>query len=157
MISYITYQQLICHNTSSILLTIKISDISTNFLIVKEVKYQIILLLQLRYKVQNIVKSISKQPIYRYFLNCNSSFWFTFYSIVKSDACSYLRISSGYIHKYELQVIECSVHGYHRSHNYGYEEDNDARKHHHYHRLKCRHQCLCSHLYLFIIVVGQLT
>ena len=88
MISYITHQQLICYNVGSILLTIKISDISTNFLIVKEVKYQIILLLQLRYKVQNIVKSISKQPIYRYFLNCNSSFWFTFYSIVKSDICS---------------------------------------------------------------------
>ena len=88
MISYITYQQLICYNTSSILLIIKISDVFTNFLTVKEVKYKIILLLQLRYKVQNIVKSISKQPIYRYFLNCNSSFWFTFYSIVKSDICS---------------------------------------------------------------------
>ena len=54
MISYITYQQFICYNTSSILLIIKISDVFTNFLIVKEVKYQIILLLQLRYKVQNI-------------------------------------------------------------------------------------------------------
>lgn len=73
MISYITYQQLICYNVGSILLTLKISDISTNFLIAKEVKYKIILLPQLRYKVQNIVKSISKQPIYRYFLNCSSS------------------------------------------------------------------------------------
>jgi len=73
MISYITYQQLICYNVGSILLIIKISDVFTNFLIVKEVKYQIILLLQLRYKVQNIVKSLSKQPIYRYFLNCSSS------------------------------------------------------------------------------------
>ena len=88
MVSYITYQQLICYNVGSILLIIKISDVFTNFLTVKEVKYQIILLPQLRYKVQNIVKSISKQPIYRYFLNCNSSFWFTFYSIVKSDICS---------------------------------------------------------------------
>ena len=60
MISYITYQQLICYNVGSILLIIKISDIFTNFLIVKEVKYQKILLPQLRYKVQNIVKSISK-------------------------------------------------------------------------------------------------
>ena len=157
MISNITYQQLICYNTSSILLIIKISDVFTNFLIVKEVKYKIILLPQLRHKVQNIVKSLSKQPIYRYFLNCNSSFWFTFSLSQKDDIYSYLRISSRYIHKYELQVVKCSVHGYHRSHNYGYEEDNDARKHHHYHRLKCRHQCLCSHLYLFIIVVGQLT
>lgn len=41
MISYITYQQLICYNTSSILLIIKISDVFTNFLIVKEVKYKI--------------------------------------------------------------------------------------------------------------------
>lgn len=73
MISYITYQQLICYNTSSVLFIIKISDEFTNFLIVNKVKYQIILLLQLRYKVQNIVKSISKQPIYRYFLNCSSS------------------------------------------------------------------------------------
>lgn len=60
MISYITYQQLICYNVGSILLIIKISDVFTNFLIAKEVKYQIILLPQLRYKVQNIVKSISK-------------------------------------------------------------------------------------------------
>jgi hypothetical protein len=60
MISYITYQQLICYNVGSILLIIKISDVFTNFLIVKEVKYKIILLPQLRYKVQNIVKSISK-------------------------------------------------------------------------------------------------
>lgn len=73
MISYITYQQLICYNVGSILLTLKISDVFTNFLIVKEVKYKIILLPQLRYKVQNIVKSINKQPIYRYFLNCSSS------------------------------------------------------------------------------------
>ena len=73
MISYITYQQLICYNVGSILFIIKISDEFTNFLIVNKVKYQIILLLQLRYKVQNIVKSISKQPIYRYFLNCSSS------------------------------------------------------------------------------------
>ena len=73
MISYITYQQLICYNVGSILLIIKISDVFTNFLIAKEVKYQIILLPQLRYKVQNIVKSISKQPIYRYFLHCSSS------------------------------------------------------------------------------------
>ena len=73
MISYITYQQLICYNVGSILLIIKISDVFTNFLIVKEVKYKIILLPQLRYKVQNIVKSISKQPIYRYFLYCSSS------------------------------------------------------------------------------------
>ena len=48
MISYITYQQLICYNVGSILLIIKISDIFTNFLIVKEVKYQKILLPQLR-------------------------------------------------------------------------------------------------------------
>ena len=48
MISYITYQQLICYNVGSILLTIKISDVFTNFLIVKEVKYKIILLPQLR-------------------------------------------------------------------------------------------------------------
>lgn len=88
MISYITYQQLICYNVGSILLIIKISDVFTNFLIVKEVKYKIILLPQLWYKVQNIVKSLSKQPIYRYFLYCSSSFWFTFYSIVKSDICS---------------------------------------------------------------------
>lgn len=60
MISYITYQQLICYNVGSILLIIKISDVFTNFLIVKEVKYQIILLPQLKNKVQNIVKSISK-------------------------------------------------------------------------------------------------
>lgn len=60
MISYITYQQLICYNVGSILLIIKISDVFTNFLIVKEVKYKIILLPQLRYKAQNIVKSISK-------------------------------------------------------------------------------------------------
>lgn len=60
MISYITYQQLICYNVGSILLIIKISDVFTNFLTVKEVKYKIILLPQLRYKVQNIVKSISK-------------------------------------------------------------------------------------------------
>lgn len=60
MISYITYQQLVCYNVGSILLIIKISDVFTNFLIVKEVKYKIILLPQLRYKVQNIVKSISK-------------------------------------------------------------------------------------------------
>ena len=60
MVSYITYQQLICYNVGSILLIIKISDVFTNFLIAKEVKYQIILLPQLRYKVQNIVKSISK-------------------------------------------------------------------------------------------------
>ena len=73
MISYITYQQLICYNVGSILLIIKISDVFTNFLTVKEVKYQIILLPQLRHKVQNIVRSISKQPIYRYFLYCNSS------------------------------------------------------------------------------------
>lgn len=73
MISYITYQQLICYNTNSILLIIKISDEFTNFLTAKEVKYQIILLPQLRHKVQNIVKSISKQPIYRYFLNYNSA------------------------------------------------------------------------------------
>ena len=73
MISYITYQQLICYNVGSILLIIKISDVSTNFLIAKEVKYQKILLPQLRHKVQNIVKSISKQPIYRYFLNYSSS------------------------------------------------------------------------------------
>lgn len=73
MISYITYQQLICYNVGSILLIIKISDVFTNFLIAKEVKYKIILLPQLRYKVQNIVKSISKQPIYRYFLSCSSS------------------------------------------------------------------------------------
>lgn len=73
MISYITYQQLICYNVGSILLIIKISDVFTNFLIVKEVKYQIILLPQLKNKVQNIVKSISKQPIYRYFLYCSSS------------------------------------------------------------------------------------
>lgn len=73
MISYITYQQLICYNTNSILLIIKISDVFTNFLIAKEVKYQIILLPQLRHKVQNIVKSLSKQPIYRYFLYCSSS------------------------------------------------------------------------------------
>ena len=157
MITCITYQQLICYNTSSILLIIKISDVFTNFLTVKEVKYQKILLPQLRYKVQNIVKSLSKQPIYRYFLNCSSSSRLTFSLSQKSDVCSYLRISSAYIHKYELQVIKCAVHGYHRSHNYGYEEDNDARKHQHYHRLKCRHQCLCSHLYLFIIVVGKLT
>lgn len=78
MISYITYQQLICYNTSFILLIIKISDISTNFLIVKEVKYKIILFPQLRYKVPNIVKSISKQPIYSYFLNCSSSSRLTF-------------------------------------------------------------------------------
>lgn len=76
MISYITYQQLICYNTSSILLIIKISDVFTNFLIAKEVKYKIILLPQLRHKVQNIVKSISKQPIYRYFLYCSSSSYF---------------------------------------------------------------------------------
>lgn len=157
MISYITYQQLICYNTSSILLIIKISDVFTNFLIAKEVKYQIILLSQLRHKVQNIVKSLSKQPIYRYFLNCSTSSQFTFYSIVKSDICSYLRIFLRLIHKYELQVVKSSVHGYHRSHDNRYEEDNDARKHQHYHRLKCRHQCLCSHLYLFIIVVGKLT
>lgn len=73
MISYITYQQLICYNAGSILLIIKISDVFTNFLIAKEVKYQIILLPQLRHKVQNIVKSLSKQPIYRYFLYCSSS------------------------------------------------------------------------------------
>ena len=73
MISNITYQQLICYNVGSILLIIKISDVFTNFLIVKEVKYQIILLLQLRHKAQNIVKNLSKQPIYRYFLNCNSA------------------------------------------------------------------------------------
>ena len=73
MISYITYQQLICYNVGSILLIIKISDVFTNFLIAKEVKYQKILLPQLRHKVQNIVKSISKQPIYRYFLYCSSS------------------------------------------------------------------------------------
>lgn len=60
MISNITHQQLICYSTSSILLIIKISDVFTNFLTVKEVKYKIILLPQLRYKVQNIVKSISK-------------------------------------------------------------------------------------------------
>ena len=60
MISYITYQRLICYNTSSILLIIKISDVFTNFLIAKEVKYKIILLPQLRYKVQNIVKNLSK-------------------------------------------------------------------------------------------------
>ena len=60
MISYITHQQLICYNAGSILLIIKISDVFTNFLIVKEVKYQKILLPQLRYKIQNIVKSISK-------------------------------------------------------------------------------------------------
>lgn len=60
MISYITYQRLICYNVGSILLIIKISDVFTNFLTVKEVKYKIILLPQLRYKVQNIVKSISK-------------------------------------------------------------------------------------------------
>lgn len=60
MISYITYQQLICYNAGSILLIIKISDVFTNFLIAKEVKYQIILLPQLRYKVQNIAKSLSK-------------------------------------------------------------------------------------------------
>ena len=48
MISYITYQQLICYNTSSVLFIIKISDEFTNFLIVKEVKYKIILLPQLR-------------------------------------------------------------------------------------------------------------
>ena len=60
MISYITYQQLICYNAGSILLIIKISDVFTNFLTAKEVKYKIILLPQLRYKVQNIVKSISK-------------------------------------------------------------------------------------------------
>ena len=157
MISCITYQQHFCYNTSSILLIIKISDVFTNFLTVKEVKYKINLLPQLRYKVQNIVKSLSKQPIYRYFLNCSSSLEFTFYSIVKSDMRSYLRIFLRLIHKYELQVVKCSVHGYHRSHNYGYEEDNDARKHQHYHRLKGRHQCLCSHLYLFIIVVCKLT
>ena len=45
MISYITYQQLICYNTSSILLIIKISDVFTNFLTVKEVKYKINLFL----------------------------------------------------------------------------------------------------------------
>lgn len=73
MISYITYQQLICYNVGSILLIIKISDVFTNFLIAKEVKYKIILLPQLRHKVQNIVKSLSKQPIYRYFLNYSSS------------------------------------------------------------------------------------
>lgn len=73
MISYITYQQFICYNVGSILLIIKISDVFTNFLIAKEVKYQIILLSQLRHKIQNIVKSLSKQPIYRYFLNCSSS------------------------------------------------------------------------------------
>ena len=73
MISCIMYKQLICYNTSSILLIIKISDVFTNFLIVKEVKYQIILLPQLRHKAQNIVKNLSKQPIYRYFLNCNSA------------------------------------------------------------------------------------
>ena len=73
MISNITYQQLICYNVGSILLIIKISDVFTNFLIVKEVKYQKILLPQLRHKVQNIVKSLSKQLIYRYFLNCSSS------------------------------------------------------------------------------------
>lgn len=48
MISYITYQQLICYNVGSILLIIKISDVFTNFLTVKEVKYKIILLPQLR-------------------------------------------------------------------------------------------------------------
>lgn len=48
MIPYITYQQLIYYNTSSILLIIKISDVFTNFLTVKEVKYKIILLPQLR-------------------------------------------------------------------------------------------------------------
>jgi len=73
MISYITYQRLIRYNVGSILLIIKISDVFTNFLIVKEVKNKIILLPQLRYKVQNIVKSLSKQPIYRYFLNCSSA------------------------------------------------------------------------------------
>lgn len=78
MMSYITYQQLICYSTSSILLIIKISDVFTNFLTVKEVKYKIILLPQLRYKVPNIVKYLSKQPIYRYFLNCNSSSRLTF-------------------------------------------------------------------------------
>lgn len=60
MISYITYQQLICYNVSSILLITKISDVFTNFLTVKEIKYKIILLPQLRHKVQNIVKSINK-------------------------------------------------------------------------------------------------
>lgn len=73
MISYITYRQLICYNVGSILLIIKISDVLTNFLIAKEVKYKIILLPQLRYKVQNIVKYLSNAPIYRYFLSCNSA------------------------------------------------------------------------------------
>ena len=78
MISYITYKQLICYNTSSILLIIKISDVFTNFLTVKEVKYKIIPLPQLRHKVQNIVKYLGKQPIYRYFLNCSSPSRLTF-------------------------------------------------------------------------------
>ena len=60
MISYITYQQLICYNVGSILLIIKISDVFTNFLTAKEVKYKIILLPQLRHKVQNIVKCLGK-------------------------------------------------------------------------------------------------
>ena len=91
MISYITYQQLICYNVGSILLIIKISDVFTNFLIVKEVKYQIILLPQLRHKVQNIAKSLSKQPIYRHFLNCSSSSRLTFTLSQKAM----------YIHTYE--------------------------------------------------------
>ena len=78
MISYITYQQLICYKLGFILLTLKISDISTNFLIAKEVKYKIILLPQLRHKVQNIAKYLDKQPIYRYFINCSSSSRLTF-------------------------------------------------------------------------------
>lgn len=48
MISNITYQQLICYNVGSILLIIKISDVFTNFLTIKEVKSQKILLPQLR-------------------------------------------------------------------------------------------------------------
>lgn len=93
MISYITYQQLICYNVGSILLIIKISDVFTNFLIAKEVKYKIILFPQLRYKVPNIVKSISKQPIYSYFLNCSSSSRLTFTLSQKAmyvHTCEYL-------------------------------------------------------------------
>lgn len=93
MISYITYQQLICYNTSFTLLIIKISDVFTKFLIEKEVKYKIILLSQLRRKVQNVVKYLGKQPIYRYFLNCSSSSRLTFTLSQKAmyvHTCEYL-------------------------------------------------------------------